>query len=48
MECLGFDEKTEDSIYEYIYNDRGLLSEVIRKNKKGKILKHILYKYGFY
>lgn len=48
MECLVFDQITEDSIYEYIYNDKGLLSEVIRKNKKGEILKHTLYKYEFY
>ncbi len=48
MECLKFDDYTENSIYEYKYNEKGLLSEVIRKNKKGKILKHTIYDYEYY
>jgi len=48
MECLGFDEITEDSSNEYKYNEKGLLTEVVRKNKKGKILQHTLYEYEYY
>ncbi len=48
MNCTGFFGEVDNTNYEYIYNEKGLLSEVIRKNKKDKLVNHTIFLYEFY
>ena len=47
-DCKIFEGYGEDSVIEYRYNEKGLISEFIRRKPNGKTFKHKIYKYEYY